>query len=678
MRKWTIFIWIFICGFVVAGAAQPALTLTLSDNTIGSRDPVQVTYEFKNISRPSLPDLDFQDWTVHGPQLSQSTTVINGNATSMVSYIFTLQPKHIGTLKVPGAQFDYNGQMLSCRSQMVKVLKKEHVTPTRPHRPRAASPLAGMMPNFPGMGIPPDLFGNDPDATAAPVNGIIIHPGQSYGDAAKDDFLIKVTPSKTSCYIGEPILVNYEFMGAHSCSWQPEKFPSFNGFSVTDIDQHYYPYNVQINNRSYRAKTIRKAQLIPLKTGSMPLDSATVSLQTTFVEAVNHADQRTGTVTVKSKPVAINVLPLPMEGKPADYSGAIGQFEISARVDKNKLPAGENNTLFVRIKGAGNLDGVSLPDIDWPASIQAYDPKDSQSVNKSNFPIERSLNFEVPFIGNDSGGAVIPPIVFNYFDGDKKEYVTDSTDEIQIEFTPALHDNGVMVATAGNHPTNQSYLWIIGLIAVVVVASYLLYERSRRPNKNGKEGSKKTQDGTGSEKKSKANAAGGSIPIPMSSTDATRPVPAVDINQQSDHNASSEALRYLPPRLAAEIEQRERSRQQKAADEASADLSEAGGTDRGKTQQQLLEQSLKELEEEKDPKEFFFLAKAFLIQLLQGQLQTTETGEEALLKEKQAQSPEQASEFQALMAKCNKALYMPVTSHVSQQEILEKIKGLLS
>lgn len=670
MRKWTIFIWVCICGFVVSAAAQPALTLTLSDKTIGSQDAVQATYEFKNISRPSLPELDFQDWTVHGPQFRQSTQIINGNATYSVSYVFTLVPKHIGTLKVPGAQFDYNGKMLSCRAQMVKVLKKDHVKPTQP-QPKASSPLAGMMPNFPGMGIPPDLFGNDPDANTAPVNGIIIHPGQSYEDAAKNDFLIKVTPSKTTCFIGEPILVNYEFMGAHSCTWQPEKFPSFSGFSVTDIEQQYYPYNVKINDRSFRAKTIRKAQLVPLKTGDMPLDSATVSLQTTFVEAVNHADQRTGTVTVRSKPVTIQVLPLPAEGKPGDYSGAIGRFKITARVEKNKLPAGENNTLFVSIKGEGNLDGVSLPDIDWPANIQSYDPKDSQSVNKSNFPIERSLNFEVPFIGNDSGGTVIPPIVFSYFDGDKEQYIKDSTDQIQIEFTPALKDNGVQQAIAVNHRTNQSYLWIVGLIALVVIISYFLYERSRKSGKKDKVEAAAKNEAVVSEKKGKADQG---PHIPMSSTDASRPVPAVDINRENQQN-ESEALRYLPPRLAQEIEERERSRQQKATEDN--DHLNAGDTDTGRTQQQNLEQSLKELEEEKDRKEFFFLAKAFLIQLLQDQLQTTETQEQALLKRIEAKDPEKATDFKTLIARCNKALYMPVTSQVSQQDLLEKIKGMV-
>ncbi|HTN39100.1 MAG TPA: BatD family protein [Arachidicoccus sp.] len=665
MYRWKFVLLIFLCGIGWQLAAQPAVSLHLSEKTIGSQDAVQATYEFKNISRPEMPDIDFKDWDVNGPSLSQSTSIINGNATSSVSYIFTLYPKHMGSLRVPGIHIDYNGKTLSCEDGIVKVSKQPHVK----RAPQAgSSPFGGLAPNLPNMGFPSDIFGLDQDMAPPPITGVTFQPGQSFQDAAKNDFFIKITPSKTTFYVGEPILVDYEFMGAFNCSWQPNRFPSFNSFSVTDIEQNLYPYNVEVNGRRFRARGIRKVQLIALKTGDIPLDSASVSVQTTFIDATNHADRRSGTILVKSKPMTVHVIPLPVHGQPADFSGAIGQFKISASVDKNKLPAGENNILHVRITGTGNLDAVDLPTINWPSNIQAYDAKDSQSVNKSAYPLQKSLNFDVPFIGNNKGGVVIPSIVFNYFDTQKNAYVKDSTDQIQLEFTESVADNGVADSLARNHATNRNYLWIVACIALLVISILLITER-----KKWKESRKN---------KSTAQQA----IIPMSATDAQRPIPAPAISSEGSHPndpgiaadlkhmSAADQTRYLPPRLAQKMKtealqkmQIEEAKEQENATAAAAPL---------KSRQELLAESIKELEEQSDPKEFFLLAKALLIQQLQDLLHLANTDEQQLLQALDKKDPEKTADFKTLITRCNKALYMPVTAAASRQEILTAIKAL--
>lgn len=667
---------LFICGLM----AQPSVQLHISDKTIGSKDHVSVTYEFNNISRPDLPNITFNDWDVNGPSFSQSTQIYNGNATSSISYTYTLYPKHIGTLKVPGITIDYNGKKLSCHDGTVKVLQKEHVQ--RKSAGSGNSPFGSILQGMPNMGFPSDIFGT-PDATPPPVSGVIVHPGQSYDQAAAHDFFIKITPSKSSFYVGEPILVDYEFFGAANCNWQPERFPSFNGFSVTDIERKLYPYRVKVDGRDYRVGGIRKVQLVALKTGTLPLDSSSVSVQTTFIDASNPADRNTASALIKSKPQMVTVLPLPKDGQPDIFSGAIGQFQIGATVDNNKLPAGENNRLHIHITGTGNLDGVTVPDIKWPDGVQAYDARDSQSVNKTNFPMERSLDFEIPFIGNKESGVTIPPITFNFFNPDTKKYVTDSTDAIQIQFTAPLKDNGLAAGLSQHHRTNRDYLWIVAGIALVVggIFGFTEWRKTKNQKKNRKTGTLSDPD---PEKKHEEPYKGvdsfrsvTSAGTRMKSGDspATR---SVDKKKEHDKSAGeplpheADHLQYLPEGLSNRIKAKN-GPHQTAAENVAPDEQPVSPS---KTREELRQEAIRELRQRQDPKDFFVLAKAFIVEQLQYLLNTPETDEKRLLQALADSRPELHADYSSLINICNKALYLPVASETSRTLVLGKIETM--
>ncbi|SDZ88018.1 Oxygen tolerance [Arachidicoccus rhizosphaerae] len=681
MFKRTILVIFLLTVVKVVLLAQAAVELHVSDQTIGSKDGLQVTYEFKNISNPQMPDISFPDWKVAGTSVSQSTSIINGNATSSYSYVYSLSPRHMGTLNVPGITYNYNGKPLTCHDQSVKVVQKDHV---KKSQGASGSPFGGLlqgMPTMPGMNMPDDIFGQP--SAPPPTSGVIVHPGQSYDEAARHDFFIKITPSKSTFYVGEPILVDYEFFGAASCNWKPSRFPSFNGFSVTDIEQNLYPYDVKVNGRNYRARGIRKAQLIALKTGDLPLDSASVEVQTTFIDAGNPADRNSATAIIKSTPRNVTVLPLPTQGQPGNYSGAIGKFSIQASVDNNKLPAGENNRLHIRISGMGNLDGVSVPEIKWPSGIQAYDPRDSQSVNKAQFPMPRSLDFDIPFIGNKEGGVTIPPIVFNYFNPDTKKYEKDSTDALQIQFTAPLKDNGIAESLAQNHRTNKDYLWIVGMIALIVAVVFGAVElRKMKKNKAVKKSN--TPGGAGivtavpePENTSKANLAKTSK---TGGADSFKDNPKVGESVASVSASSSEAaheadhLHYLPEGLSQKIKA-------KAATSKPSELNNETG-DRisslpVKSRTELREDALKELKQRLDPKEFFVLAKAYIIEELQYQLDSRQIDENKLLDALKNRRPDLFNDLSNLIKICNKALYLPVGAETSRKQVLDKIESMV-
>lgn len=472
MNKWKTLFVAFLVLMAFAGNAQMSLSLSVSNKTIGSQDPLQVTYSYKNISSgQDAPSPNFDDWEQQGTSSSSSVSIINGKSTSSINYTFTLLPKHTGRLTVPGLTVTINGQKLKCDAVAIQVKSKPHLASVQ----SSASATTGLqMPNI------ASLFGDmGMDDAPPPTTGIIVHKGQSLDDATRGKFLIRILPNKTTCYLGEPILADYQFLSSVNCSWRPVKIPSFSSFSVADIQQNQYPFNVQFDGKNYRAQSVRKVQLTPLKTGKILLDSCSVNSQFSYLD-VPSREYRSANMMVKSSPKYIEVLPLPIKNRPANFSGAIGNFSIVATVEKNSLPAQENNNLHIEITGTGNLDGVTIPDIDWPSNIQAYDSRDSQAVDRSQFPMPRTLTFDVPFIGNKMGIAIIPAIKFSYFDTQKNDYQTISSDSIKLSFSAAAPSAEMPIITNAG---SEKYLWIIIGIALILLLVMLLSWRLNKSKK---------------------------------------------------------------------------------------------------------------------------------------------------------------------------------------------------
>ncbi|AYD47617.1 BatD family protein [Arachidicoccus soli] len=473
MSKWKILFIAFLLLIAATGSAQMSLSLSVSNKTIGSQDPLEVTYSYKNITaQQDAPSPDFNDWSQQGTSSSSSVSIINGKSTSSVDYTFTLLPKRTGRLTVPGLSVTINGQKLKCDAVSIEVKSKPHLASAQP---AAASPNGLQMPNL------SSLFGDmGMDDAPPPTTDIIVHKGESLEEATKGKLLIRILPNKTTCYLGEPILADYQFLSSVNCSWRPVKVPSFSSFSVADIQQNQYPFNVQVDGKNYRAQSVRKVQLTPLKTGRILLDSCSVNSQANYLDAAT-GEYRSANFLTKSSPKYIEVLPLPTKNQPADFSGAIGNFSIVATVEKNSLPAQENNNLHIEITGTGNLDGVTIPEIHWPANIQAYDSRDSQAVDKSQFPMPRSLTFDVPFIGNKEGTAIIPAIKFTYFDPQKKDYQTISSDSIKLSFAAAAPITEMPIITNAG---SQRYLWIIIGIALLLLVIMFLSWKLKKSNKD--------------------------------------------------------------------------------------------------------------------------------------------------------------------------------------------------
>lgn len=120
-------------------------------------------------------------------------------------------------------------------------------------------------------------------------------------------------------------------------------------------------------------------------------------------------------VRVTSEPLVLNVRPLPDAGRPASFSGAVGQFDLAAEVSPRDIKAGDPLTLRMTVKGSGDLKNVAFPPFN-PDGFKSYDP---QIKNEDS-----SLIFEQVLIPSGATIKEVPAVSFNYFDILKGEYQT--------------------------------------------------------------------------------------------------------------------------------------------------------------------------------------------------------------------------------------------------------------
>ncbi len=299
----------------------------------------------------------------------------------------------------------------------------------------------------------------------------------------KQKMFVKVFTNKNKIFVGEPVMAVYKFYVAMNINDQPTvtKQPEFSGCSVKELNFDQGPELENINNEPYAVYTIRKVQLTPLQQGMLSLGNASVN---NTVEILNPDDPYSTekfNITVQNTDMTVEVNELPVKNKPADFYGLTGIYTITMTASKDKIPVGETGHLIVTIKGSGNFDAISGPEIVWPAGIEHFEGDDSQHVDQGNFPLTGYRVFNIPFLGKAEGIVMIPPVKFSFFNTSSEDYQTIHTDSITITFSKALAAKDEFTNVVNYDITNRQYLWIVPAIAIAVaLVGFISYRRNKK------------------------------------------------------------------------------------------------------------------------------------------------------------------------------------------------------
>jgi len=293
---------------------------------------------------------------------------------------------------------------------------------------------------------------------------------------------LRVVASKNSVYAGEAFLVEYKLYRAISTDPSPGKQPAFFGCSVLELSPVTDTDTETLAGKQYHVNILRKVQLTALQEGHITLDEASVNNIVQFYTSDNPNQAQSIRLEAKSIPDTIEVKPLPEKDKPAGFTGVVGNFNMVIKADTNTVPAGENSHLTVIVRGTGDIAGVPVPAVNWPANIEHFEATATQHLQRDSFPAGGEKAFSVPFIGPKEGIAVIPPVYFAFFNPGTQKYDSVHTDSLSIRFTKALPKKNLQVVFTEDI-TNRKYLWIVPAIALMVVFVVIITGKTQRKEK---------------------------------------------------------------------------------------------------------------------------------------------------------------------------------------------------
>lgn len=148
--------------------------------------------------------------------------------------------------------------------------------------------------------------------------------------------------------------------------------------------------------------------------------------------------------TVAAGKRTINVKPLPNEGKPSDFTGAVGRFDFKVIPGNTELAATESTTVKVQVNGNGNLKLFELPQLDVPATLEKYDPERTENVRTDLNGTQGTITDNYTIVPTRQGEFTIPALSFSYFDVNSRTYKTISSKEFSLEVERAPAGTGAL------------------------------------------------------------------------------------------------------------------------------------------------------------------------------------------------------------------------------------------
>lgn len=438
MRKLIIFLMVLIAYSTHASADKVSFTASAPDAVVVG-EQFRLTYtitthKVKDFHVPSIKGFD----VLMGPSRSQysSTQIVNGSVSSVnsITFTYTLMGNTPGEFTVPGATIVADGNQMVSNSVKIKVLPQDQGS---------------------GGGSGQESDGN-------------IHSSSGTG-VSNQDLFITATASKTNVYEQEAFLLTYKIYTRESnLQLNNAKLPDFKGFHSQEIEmnsnarwttEHY-------KGRNYYTTVFRQFVLFPQQSGKLYIDPA--QFQMTVGKPVQSADPfdaffNGGSSVIEIKKsiatpkIAINVNPLPA-GKPADFSGGVGEFNISSSINSKELKTNDAITIKLVISGTGNLKLISNPEIKFPEDFEVYDPKVDNQVRLTREGLTGNRVIEYLAIPRHAGTYKIPGVSFSYFDIRSKSYKTLNTEEYVINVEKGAGNADQVIANF----TNKEDLKVLG------------------------------------------------------------------------------------------------------------------------------------------------------------------------------------------------------------------------
>ncbi|AQS94399.1 BatD protein [Polaribacter sp. BM10] len=398
--KSKVYISVIICLLSFSFVAQEATLKTkVSKNKLGVNQRLRVVFSIDKQGGDNFTPPNFTNFKiVGGPSQSVSQSISSTpsgrKVTFSQSYTYIIQPKRKGELSIGSASVTFNGKTI--KSDPVKIIVLDAVE------------------------IPKDP--NDPNYIA------------------QQNIHLVAEISKSRPYVGEGVYVEYRLYVSENVSvydTNVTEAPKYNGFWNQNIKINGFPVKMgKYNGENYRYIVLQKALLIPTKTGKLSIDPMKMDIVIGVPSGRTDFFGNAITINVRrefaSAKKIINPRALPLEGKPANFNGAVGQFKFDVALSKELLKANESSQVKVKVSGNGNLNLFELPEVETPAELEMYQPERKENTRVGASGISGYITDNYTVVPQYKGKYKIPSISFSYFNPKEKKYKTIATEDLFV------------------------------------------------------------------------------------------------------------------------------------------------------------------------------------------------------------------------------------------------------
>lgn len=443
------------------------------------------------VSEPIFPRVDGIEVINTSSGMETRSTFQNGQFLTQSSrhFNFMLVVNKPGSITIPPIQVQAGSSTQSTQPIALEVVASGQARPRAP--PPAPDPFGQMdemeevfnqmMQRHFGQGMPQV----DPDVQVNP----------------KEAFMIIAEADKKSAYVGEQITANfYLYTRGHIRDIDTLKYPTLKGFWKEDLEMatRLNFEQIVLNGVPYQRALLVSYALFPIKAGRSVVDS--YKAKCTVLTPSSFGFGRPYQFTKVSKPIAIDVLDVPVEGRPANFTGAVGEFRVSAKFEPVTGVVNQPITLRVRFEGRGNAKLIELPKLDLPPSFELYDQKSSAEFLKDGTSFKE---FEVLMIPRQPGVFDVSPLAVSVFDPARKKFNVISSQPLQVGVTGTAataapqagigdgarqsHSDGPMLPSLATGPGGGGFertnsLWITLMLLFLTLAGLVVegYRRLRR------------------------------------------------------------------------------------------------------------------------------------------------------------------------------------------------------
>jgi hypothetical protein len=391
--NWSRFISILITavGSLAMTAQEITFQATVDRQTITAGEHVRLVVSLTN-SREAFTAPDMGGLVlVQGPMESSSFNYVNGRMSSSITRTWVLTATQAGTYTIGPARTRVGGGVLETDPITIEVGR----------------------------------------ATARPVD-----PGVAHGQRHNPDLFITLSLSKNKAWVGEQVVASYVLYSRYAnIELSKYDLPKLNGFWAEDIDTGNSGWEDRpetINGLQYRVAVLKKQLLFPQRSGQLRIEPA----QLTCV--VNRSFFSRGTpVEISSNAVELTAMDLPGNA-PADFSGAVGELQMTLQADRTDVMADEAIEITIRLSGRSNLKLLDAPTLKLPDEFEVYDPKINDRITINGNGMSGSREFQYLAIPRHEGSYDLGPFSFSYFDTRSGDYRTLTAPPLHIEVAPGL------------------------------------------------------------------------------------------------------------------------------------------------------------------------------------------------------------------------------------------------